>query len=719
MDNNDIVLPRVRPDLRFNPIHENGTTCYVIEDPVRNKFYRTGLEEYLLISGLTNTASLDQLLNTVEQRSGIRLTPDQARVTFEWLSRCQLVQQNDTGKLSEIINSEQAGKKLQTFSRLNLITFKISLLNPDPLLDKIVPYLLWFTGKTFFALWLIIGLAALTQLSVNWQMFTTSAAGIFSPSNMLMIWFVWFGLKILHELSHALVCKRYGGRVFEAGILVIIFIPLTYVNATSSWKFPSRWQRIHVATAGMYIELFAAWLAILYWVGHPHTSGGQIAHNTVIVAGISSLLFNANPLMRFDGYYILSDLVGIPNLYSRGLQIIHNKISHWFLGTPLVSQKSRHPAFLVSYAVAIFIWRILVLVSLGYAANLIGGPYGGLIVTGAILVWIGIPLYMFSKRLPLLKIQNPGISRQLPIRIAITGIILLILLQVTSWQQTINIPAVVLYQDQYTVKTETSGFVAGLMVHDGTQVQRGDHLLLLENPDLEARIDDIRLQMNQSLLKSRLAHSSGLITQYQIQQENLKTLRNEQQAVARDIEKLSVSAPGDGTVLAFNLDQLRGRWLDKGTEILWIVEPGKKIIRGSAAQDDIAQLKDQVGEEVEIDMRPEGLGRFNGILERIAPRVSRTLSHPALSAIYGGPLDVRKEETTDSETDTIQSPQYLLFRPRFSLDVIVHSDLLEKLREGQRATIHVRGGRKNLAMMVRDRVSSWLNSKKRIMQQNN
>ncbi|HID06970.1 MAG TPA: hypothetical protein EYP10_07450, partial [Armatimonadetes bacterium] len=241
MDIHDIVLPRLRPDLRFNPIYENGETCCVIEDPVRNQFYRIGLEEYLLISGLANATSIEQLLSLVEERSRTRLTTEQALMTFEWLARCQLVQQADTKRLSGIISAEQAGKKLQTFSRLNLIIFKIGLFNPDPLLDRIIPYLLWLTGKSFFVLWLITGLAALTLLSVNWQMFTTSAAGIFSPGNMLMLWFVWFGLKILHELSHALVCKRYGGRVYEAGILMIIFIPLTYVNATSSWKFPSRW----------------------------------------------------------------------------------------------------------------------------------------------------------------------------------------------------------------------------------------------------------------------------------------------------------------------------------------------------------------------------------------------------------------------------------------------------------------------------------------------
>jgi putative peptide zinc metalloprotease protein len=718
MDINDIVLPRLRPELRFNPVHENKQTCYVIEDPVRNQFYRTGFEEYLLISGLANAASIEQLLTTVEERSGTRLTTEQALMTFEWLARCQLVQQGDTERLSNIISAEQAGEKLKTFSKLNLITFKIGLFNPDPLLDRIAPYLLWFTGRTFFIVWLVAGLAALTLLSVNWQLFTTSAAGIFSPGNMLMIWFVWFGLKILHELSHSLVCKRYGGRVYEAGILMIIFIPLTYVNATSSWKFPSRWQRIHVATAGMYIELFAAWLAILYWVSHPHTSGGQLAHNTFIVAGISSLLFNANPLMRFDGYYILSDLVGIPNLYGRSMQAIHNCIGHWFLGTPLISQKSDHPVFFPCYAVGIFFWRILILFSLGYAAILVGGAFGGLIVTGAILVWLGIPLYMFFKRLPDLKKQNPAILRHLSIRLAITGMVVFVLLQAIGWQQTITIPAVVLYQDQYNVKTETSGFVAEILISDGSTVHKGDRLLVLDNPDLQARMGDIRLQLEQALLKSRLAHSSGLINQYQILQEQVQTLQDEQQAVDEDIEKLIVATPGDGTILVTNLNQLQGRWLSRGTDILWIVDSGKKHIRGSAGQDDITQLRNQVGKEVAIDMRSQGLGRFSGMLERIAPRASRELPHPALSAINGGPLDVRKE-TTGFETDTGRASQYLLFAPRFTFDVAVHSDLLQKLREGQQASIHIDGGRRTLSMAVRNQLTDWLNKKKRVMKQNN
>lgn len=163
-------------------------------------------------------------------------------------------------------------------------------------------------------------LAAVWQLISSWSSFTKELQTVVAPHNWPSLMIAWILLKVLHESAHGLVCKKYGGVVSETGIMFLWGMPVPYVDVTSSWAFRSKRQRIYTALAGMYVELFVAALAALFW---SHTGPGWIHYwcvHLVVIAGISSLLFNGNPLMRFDGYYVLMDLLEIPNLYGFGQQ---------------------------------------------------------------------------------------------------------------------------------------------------------------------------------------------------------------------------------------------------------------------------------------------------------------------------------------------------------------------------------------------------------------
>ena len=146
----------------------------------------------------------------------------------------------------------------------------------------------------------------------------------------------WVLLKIMHEAAHGLVCKKYGGIVSETGIMILWGMPVPYVDVTSSWAFRSKRQRIYTALAGLYVELFVAALAVLFWC---HSGPGWIHYwcvHLVVIVGISSLLFNGNPLMRFDGYYVLMDLLEIPNLYGFGQQFWRSVRGKILSGVPVV-----------------------------------------------------------------------------------------------------------------------------------------------------------------------------------------------------------------------------------------------------------------------------------------------------------------------------------------------------------------------------------------------
>ncbi|MGB5987605.1 MAG: hypothetical protein WBG37_20030, partial [Desulfobacterales bacterium] len=415
--------PRLRSDLRFSPITGGEETWYVIEDPLRHLFYRIGPEEYQFIRRLNHFDSLEALLSDLAVAGGMSLSSEQAQTILVWLAGRQLLRQENARLLTQTLAREKEIRQQQRVNRLNLITFKVPLFNPDPLLNRLGRHLDWLSGPLFFAGWLLAGILALTALHEKWPAFIGQASGFFSPANLVRVWLIWFGLKVLHELFHAVTCRRYGGRVYEAGLLFILFIPLTYVNATSSWNFPSKWQRIHVAVAGMFIELGVAFGALLVWEQSGASPAGLMAHNTVIIAGVSSLLFNANPLMRFDGYYVLSDLLSIPNLYFQGLLSVRRMMARFFLGvTPAQPQgPPQRGGFIRLYGIAVYLWRILVLASLAWLASRMGGGFGIFIALGALLVWIGLPLARFAKSLPRLAAGNPGLAGRFTLRLALTA----------------------------------------------------------------------------------------------------------------------------------------------------------------------------------------------------------------------------------------------------------------------------------------------------------
>ncbi len=712
-------MPRLRPGLRFTPAKEAGKDHYIVEDTARHMYYRIGPEEYLLLAHLNHSSSIEELLQQCTTASTTReiLSPEQAMTVLKWAASRQLLQTDSPEMFNALLGQDSRMKTMQALNRMNLVSFKIPLGNPDPLLQKISPWLRPLTGPLFGLLWIIAGALALGALFSHWQAFHAQSAGFFAPANLFLIWLIWLGLKVLHELFHALVCYRYGGRIHEAGILFILFMPFTYVDATSSWNFPSSRQRLHVAAAGIFGELAVAWIALLVWAAHPDSATGLIAHRTVIVAGISSLLFNGNPLMRFDGYYILSDLVGIPNLYQLGLQSTKEQWARLLLNiktASAVETLSRGKRlFIRVYGVMVYIWRFLVLASLGYMASKLFGGLGILISLAALLVWIVMPLHGFIARWPNYKAMNPHVARDLLLRSLVLAGLSGVLLTTVGWKRPMRAPAVVEYEHQYRVKTKVNGFASQILIRDGDRVEKGQTLLILDNPERITAVNILKLELDRLRLQSRIAYNNGKLPAMQVlkrrQQALLTQLRQEEEELA----SLRITAPGPGTVIAPHMQQLAGTYLKKGREILWIVNPGQKHLVASIAQNDIDRMRSLVGQTITVDMRDSDLGLFSGRVERISPTASTELIHPGLAAKYGGPIDVLQKMVARGTNSVRQQLQMQFFNPRFSMEISLPGDLVQKLRPGQIAYVEAQGPRVTLRQKIHDIFSAWVRKKDR------
>ncbi len=685
-------VPKLRDDLKITLLEGSSTDTYVIEDPLRNSFYKIGGREYRFLCHLDGIRS-----GVTLQESDV--SEEEATTILQWLGSKQLLQKQNEEVMQGLEHTERQSGKKSLLARLNLISFRIPLCNPDPFLDHFNRYLAWLAGPLFFVFWSLTALVALGLLLTNWSRFLVQGIGFFSPLNLIILAIIWIVLKFLHELSHAITCKRYGGGVYELGVLFILFIPLTYVNASSSWSFSSRWQRIHVAVAGIYMELFVAWLAIIYWAMHMDSAGGMIAYNTILIAGVSSVLFNANPLMRFDGYYVLSDITAIPNLYFRGLAAVRISAMKFWLGIAGNAETKRPSFFVNTYGIGVYCWRILILFSLGYLASKMFSGWGLLLSMVAAVGWLYQPIAGFISKIPKYRSQNPRFTSHLVLRLALIGGIATFLLFGVSWKKTISIPAVVIFEKQYSIRAETAGFVKAVIVNPGDQVEEGEILLLLENNDLQNMVELIALEVQIMDVQERQAHVQRKYGELQVLEERQQVLAAQQTNMDTDREALTIVSPGSGMVVGDKLGSIIGTFVSKGEELFLVVKPEHKQLVASVSQDDVKIFLEHIGKQVDVDMSASGLGNFSAVIERVAPTASRNLLHFSLAANYGGPFDVKPS--------TVADQGLILFAPRFTVALQLPYEKKKELRSGQQARILIARASRTPAAIIWKSIRGW------------
>jgi putative peptide zinc metalloprotease protein len=703
----------LRRDLHFT-LQQSKDRAYIVEDPLRQKYFRIGNEEYLFLTHLNGQHSLGQAIAKTNELLGTNVFDEQhARVIVQWLINNQLISDDNQAILTGRLTGMAREKQQKTLSRFNMLTIKIPLGNPDAIFMHLSPWLGWFTGPVFALFWCCTLLYGGTVLVDHWPEFIHQAASTLSPGNLVFIWLAWFILKILHELSHALTCYRYHGRVYEAGLLFILFFPLTYINASSSWSFPSRWQRIHTAVAGIYAELFIASLAILIWTGSPNTITGEIAHNLIMVAGFSSLLFNANPLMRFDGYFILSDIVDIPNLYARGREFAGSVLSAVFFGKwTYIARFSPAKEILVRcYGLASWFWRILVMTSLILLAS---GMFHGLGIFVAILsicISLGLPAWSLKNTLAQMRRENPSQFKHFLLSSIGVTAIFLILLNFVHLHTEVSAPAVVQYADEATIKAVVPGIIAVMHVHSGQKIHKDDPILQLENPELLLELSKSRIELRKLELQERNTLINEDLSKYQVLTEQRIAIRQKLASLEKDVNDLTILAPLDGVILGKNLDQKIGVYLKSGQVLLSIVSEKDKKLLASVSQDDIEAFRDIKNEPVEVCLHNTAQSDFLSTIKQVHPKASTLIPDKAFSAAYGGPVAVRQSLTSSPYNDRGDRQQQEFFKPRFQIDIEIPGDKADLLLAGQRATIRTSGQSVAAWQVLKKTVSKYFRRK--------
>lgn len=497
------VRLRLRSDLAVTPQKYEGRTYYVVKDPVSLRYYRFKEQEHYLFRMMDGQHTLDDAQKDFEKRfRPERLTLEDLEQFGQQLLTAGLVQNESPTAGKQLFDRRKKRRRMQVLQAFtNVLYIKIPVFDPDRLLVRMLPFLRWIFTLWFFTLCVTVMSAAILLVLTHFETFLArlpSYHEFFSFKTVIYLWAALGVVKVIHEFGHGLSCKAFGGEVHEMGFLLLCFSPAMYCNVSDAWTMPSKWRRIIISFAGIFVELMIAAVATFVWwntPGQPFIN--NLALSLMIVCSVSTVVFNGNPLMRYDGYYVLSDWLEIPNLRERSNRYISRLTMEYALGIEVQPEPymERWRRFLfVFYAVFSWIYRWLVtFVILSFMANFLK-PYklqiiSQMLTAVAVGSMVGWPLFRLIRninkrgRLPDMKTKNVLISGSI-----LCGLLLAFFflpLPVTRIRE----PGLVQIHPKHLTPhyVEVPGILEKLHVEEGNSVKKGQLLAEFRNIDLEIR----------------------------------------------------------------------------------------------------------------------------------------------------------------------------------------------------------------------------------------
>lgn len=702
----------LKDELIFVPQTFGNETYYHIEIPSSSRFFKIGYAEYIFISLFDGETSFAHALAISSQTLGVdAISEQQATQVLFWLLENGLAVTTDA-----LVATQSEGETEPPFwQKMNPFWMKIPLGKPDRWLEKSNALLGWIFHPWAVVISLLTMIVALVALSTHWDRFVASAGVVFSSANWIWMLVTWVVLKVVHEFAHAIACKRLGATVKQTGIIFILFAPLAYVDVTSSWRLKSRWHRISVAIAGIYIELGVAAICLILWCCTGNELVAYHLMNVVMMASISTVLFNANPLMKFDGYFVLSDLLGIPNLYQEGAKAVTRKLNWIFYGQ--LEDNARHEVhhwrrFILSYGVACAVWKVLIFAGLFIAASFMFGGWGILLclfgAVGSVIVPLGKLLKDVSVR-----------SKHRPESVLRAAVVFAGLMMVAGslWWLVPNSfaarnPCVVDFRASAKIRAHSNGFIADVLVENGQAIEVGQPLLRMENRDLAAEVAQLNARLKQQQVQERIAKDSDDPTAAQVAQKNrLATLKMLNEKTA-EFDRLLVRSPIAGNVVARDLKHLVGTYFHRGDILLAVGNDSEKEIVISVSSENVTSVNQWVGTSIPVELGSRK--KFTATICRVDPLASIKLREPKLASPNGGTLAVKP---TDAQEQS-ENNRFELLKPRFHVVAKISPQSARDLFCGERGTAILASNAPTLGKWAYANVENWLSAMAEAAQSN-
>jgi len=583
----------LRPRVQVRRQSFRGERWHVLYDPFNNQFFRLRPEAYAFVARLRDDRTVEDAWQETLDND-----PDGAPGQEDVIQLLAQLYQSNLLHYKMAADSEQffaryrkRKQRERMFTWSNIMFARLPLLDPDAMLNRAEPFLKWLFKPWAAILWLAVFFWAVKTCFENGAELGLASRNVLTPSNLALLYVGIVIVKVLHEFGHAAACKHYGGEVHTMGVMLLFFSPLPYVDVTSSWAFRERRKRIAVASAGVVAELFVAGLAAIFWASAGPGLWRDLAFNMLLAAGVTTVLFNANPLLRYDGYYVFSDLIDLPNLYQRAQRLLTYLVEKKLFGVrnqPSPSDNPRERRWLAGYGLLSFTYRFFIFAGIIWVMSGRFLIVGALVAVFCTVAWGVVPLVQFGKYLASSAKLERTRFQAVSVTLGLVAIATIALFVIPAPQR-LQAPGVLQAVSFADVTLGVEGAFEKLEVPSGTKVATGQPLARLHNGELVHQIALARAKLSELDALWRAGLRQGSRGRAALE-EGIAAVRARIGELEERQAKLVVTAPIAGTWVGPRADEMAGRWLARGTSLGSVVGSGKLEFLAVVSQGDSARL---------------------------------------------------------------------------------------------------------------------------------
>ncbi|MDY4379193.1 HlyD family efflux transporter periplasmic adaptor subunit [Pectobacterium brasiliense] len=687
--------------LHAGPANRDGSPSWTLEDPLRGLYFRIGWAEMAMLSrwSMGNAA---QIVSDVNQTSALTLDDSDVQYFNRFLQANSLTRVSGDEALAQFSRQvEQSRVSIWRKLLKNYLFFRIPLWHPDRFLGATLPWVEPFFSRTFLKLTLLVAVLGLFLAGRQWETFKHTFLHFFTLEGAALAGLTLCFTKILHEFGHAYTCKRFGARVATMGVAFLVMMPVLYTDTSGSWKLTRRRQRMAIGAAGMMTELVLAAWATLAWSFLPDGMLRSAAFMLATTTWIMTLAINLSPLMRFDGYFLLSDGLQMPNLQNRCFAIGRWQMREWLFG--LGDAPPEHfPRWLqrtlVGYAFAVWIYRFFLFTGIAILVyHMTFKLLGMLLFAIEIGYFVVMPVVNevreWSKRR-----KDYRMNRNMTTTLVVSAVVLLLLM--IPWQRGVYAPALLRAEQQSSLYMPVPAMIQRIDVKVGQPVQAGQTLFTLssdalahEQKQLERQIATLNWQSTFQVFNKEAAGDHQ-----RVKQEHEAALQK-LQVLQRQSEQLTVRAPIDGVVADMTTPLETGEWLGQGEWLAVVTKPTGGLVEAFVSEKDWQRL--HTGAKGTFYLQDVSRSSLPLTIVEIASTATRDLNAaPELASIYGGDI------ATLSDAQRKLHPEQAVYRVLLSLpdDYRAQPQVLRGtvVMDGEAQSLLIRGWKVVSAVLIRE-----------------
>jgi putative peptide zinc metalloprotease protein len=698
----EALLPPLREDLRLIPgaPTADGSPTWVLIDPVRGKYFQIGWAASQMLSRW-NGRSAETVLSQIHAETTCRITLKDIEDLLRFLYGNHLMRDPPQGGYRAYVAQAEAAKPQWLMWLVHhYLFFQIPLVRPDRLLRATLPSVEWLFARSTGWIIGIIGLIGIYLTSRQWDAFIGTMLHFFTPRGVALYVLCLVIVKVCHELGHAYTATRYGCRVSTMGIALVLMVPMLYSDTSDAWTLRSRRQRAAIGAAGMVVECSLAALAMFAWSFLDDGVARSLAFIMATTSLALGVAINCNPFMRFDGYYVLSDLLGIPNLFDRASAFGQWQLRRLLFGLDLpmpepVSDGRRR--FLVAFAWATWLYRVLLFLGIALVVYHFFFKLLGLLLFAVEIGWfIALPIV---RELQAWWLLRGAIQEERRVWMLVGMLVGLAVVFFVPWSNRISLPAVLEATPHATIYAPAPGRIARLAVEEGRHVEKGDGLVIVESPALEKELALTRKRIEVERLRDRRQFMDQQeLAKHQVTLEALKARLSQLEGLAQQRQNLSLTAPIAGVVTDRAEALHVGRWINKELPLAYVVDPGGEELHALAPETEVGYL--QSGQSARFI--PEGPERpsVKAQVVEIRDIDESSFTVPYLASLYGGEVPVREDATHKLRPDTsVYRITLRLIEPPPRWNQAVRGTVLV---EGPRISLAQRAWEKGVRVLIRE-----------------